>query len=140
MYSGERKKVADGAKYSALRQYEEPARDWQEAGGNDLDFSTIALGGRTIPESPDLRLRICLCTKGAQQTSPGQSAAPPWVTGGHPHQALKGRNTVCLLRPFRASAIIACKPQVGAALWAGLLRTLGAKTNAQPKYLRFRLA
>jgi putative heme-binding domain-containing protein len=69
--------------------------------------------------------------KGQQHTSPGQSAAPPWVTTPSPDIALKGQNKSsdrALLRPFRASDSATGLPR--ALPWADLLLPLRGEFQA----------
>src|SRR4051794_38172235 len=67
------------------------------------------------------KLRICISTEGAQQTSPGQSAAPPWVRRTMIREALQGRNNL----PWSALAGLGGsgdnETQGGAALCPGLV-------------------
>jgi hypothetical protein len=76
--------------------------------------------------------------KGPKQTSPGQSAAPPWVWSLDNRQALKGRNQGSVSRPFRAFALSIPPTQGGAALCPGLYccRTFGAKCASSPLVIR----
>src|SRR4051794_2812309 len=56
---------------------------------------------------------ICrvLCTEGAQQTSPGQSAAPPWVRKIARRLALKERNKVPCFTLSELSDTVIAKPR-----------------------------